>query len=100
MPKTFAVTREPGPAWVVGVPMRQQPLWAEHAQFMDALFTAGHIVLGGPYADESGVLLIVTAHDNAAVLSLWREDPWVVSPILPVKTIQEWTLFLDARKRA
>jgi hypothetical protein len=31
----FLVFRNPGPSWVHGLPSRQQPLWDEHAVFMD-----------------------------------------------------------------
>ena len=34
----FLVFRDPGPSWVPGLQSRQQPLWDEHAAFMDAMF--------------------------------------------------------------
>jgi hypothetical protein len=43
MTRTFAVFRSPGPAWVAGTPTREQPLWNEHAMFIDNLFNAGYI---------------------------------------------------------
>ncbi len=51
MTTLFLVFRDPGPSWVPGVPTRQQPLWDEHAVFMDRVFETGRIVLAGPYAD-------------------------------------------------
>ncbi len=49
----YLVFRNPGPAWLPGLPTRQQPLWDEHAVFIDRLFDRGRIVLAGPYADCS-----------------------------------------------
>jgi uncharacterized protein YciI len=66
MTKTFAVFRPTGSAWVQGMPVRQQPYWDEHAAFIDNLFEHGMIVLGGPYADASGALLIVEAESQVA----------------------------------
>ena len=41
MTTLFLVFRGPGPAWVAGTPTREQPLWDEHAAFMDRLFEEG-----------------------------------------------------------
>ena len=46
----YLVYRNPGPSWVKGRPSCQQPLWDEHAAFMDRVFDEGRIVLAGPYA--------------------------------------------------
>ena len=79
----FLVFRNPGPSWVPGLSSRQQPLWEEHAHFMDRLFEQGRIVLGGPYADSSRVLLVVQARDAAEASDLFRGDPWAPQPADP-----------------
>ena len=94
----YLVFRNPGPSWVSGVPSRQQPLWDEHAGFMDRLFNEGRIVLGGPYADSSRVLLVVEARDANEAAGLFREDPWTKSGILVDSEVVEWTIFLDSRR--
>jgi uncharacterized protein YciI len=95
----YLVFRDPGPSWVEGVPSRQQPLWDEHAVFMDRLFEQGRIVLAGPYADYSRVLLIVEAHSADAAAELLRDDPWTTSGILVHAEVIEWSVFLDSRRR-
>jgi uncharacterized protein YciI len=97
--KTFAVLRQPGPAWIQGKPTRQQPLWDEHAAFMDRIFETGAILLAGPYADHSSTLLIIQAEDEAAVQTMFRDDPWTVQQILDAGQAREWTIFLDSRQR-
>ena len=94
----FLVFRNPGPSWVPGLPSRQQPLWDEHAVFMDRLFDQGRIVLGGPYADYSRVLLIVNAGGMAEASELFRDDPWTQHSMLVESEIVEWTVFLDSRR--
>jgi uncharacterized protein len=97
-PTLYLVFRDPGPSWVTGLPSRQQPLWDEHAVFMDRLFEHGRIVLAGPYADYSRVLLIVEARDADEASELFRDDPWTTSGILVHSDVIEWTVFLDSRR--
>ena len=47
----FVVDRPAGAEWVPGKGAREQPLWDEHAAFMDDLFERGLIALGGPFLD-------------------------------------------------
>ena len=95
--KTFLVMRSPGRRWVAGLGPRSQPLWDEHASFMDDLFERGIVVLAGPFADHSGAVLVCEAADAADVHAALLPDPWVANDIQDVGEIREWTLFLDAR---
>jgi len=95
----YLVYRNHGPSWVKGLPTREQPLWDEHAVFMDRLFDQGRIVLAGPYADLSRVLLVVEARDADEAVDLFRDDPWTTSGILVDSDVIEWTVFLDSRRR-
>jgi uncharacterized protein YciI len=98
MSTLFLVFRDPGPSWLPGVPTRQQPLWDEHASFMDRIFDKGRIVLAGPYADYSRALIIVEARDAQEASALFRGDPWEKAGILVPSEVVEWTVFLDSRK--
>jgi uncharacterized protein YciI len=98
MTTLFLVFRGPGPSWVPGKPTREQPLWDEHAVFMDRLFEQGRIVLGGPYADYSRNLVVVEGRDTEEVSSLSRDDPWTRAGILGAAEVIEWTIFLDSRR--
>jgi uncharacterized protein YciI len=64
---------------------------------MDRLFNQGRIVLGGPYADCSRVLLVVQARDKKEASELFRDDPWTSTGILDESEIIEWSIFLDSR---
>ena len=99
MSTLFLVFRDPGPSWVPGVPTRQQPLWDEHAAFMDNVFETGRIVLAGPYADYSRALIIVEARNAEEASALFRDDPWEEAGILVPSDVVEWTVFLDSRRR-
>jgi uncharacterized protein YciI len=96
----FLVFRNPGPSWVPGRTTREQPLWDEHAEFIDRLFEQGRILLAGPYADCSRALLVVRARDAQEAGDLFRDDPWAGSGILVPSEVIELTVFLDARATA
>jgi hypothetical protein len=64
---------------------------------MDRLFDQGWIVLGGPYADYSRVLLVVQARNKTEASELFRDDPWTSCNILVESEIIEWSIFLDSR---
>lgn len=99
MPKTFVVVCRPGPTWVAGKSSREQPYWNEHASYMEDLFQAGILKMGGPYADYSGIHLILEAADKHAVQELLELDPFIQHGILTQGSIDEWLIFLDARPR-
>ena len=96
---TFIVERPTGSAWVAGVDTREQPLWDEHAAFMDELFERGAVVLAGPLADGAGAAVSVMEAASAdEVRALLAADPWVTKDILGVGEVREWRIFLDARR--
>ena len=99
MKNTFMILWGPGPAWVSGQTVRQQPYWEQHADFMDPLFENGTVVLGGPFADASGSMVIVEAETEAEVADLFAKDPFVVHGIFVLRSLKQWLLFLDARHK-
>jgi uncharacterized protein len=99
MKKTFVIFFSPGPSWVTGKTSREQPYWAEHATFMDKLFEEGTVILGGPYADYTGILVVVEAFHEEEVYALFRDDPFVVNEIVRISSVHEWLIFLDARHK-
>jgi uncharacterized protein YciI len=87
----------PGAGWNPAVGPRGQRLWDEHAAFMDDLVARGLIELAGPLADGSGALVVVRSESVDQVRSWFAADPWTVHDVLPVREVQEWTIFLDGR---
>jgi uncharacterized protein len=95
----YAAFLRPGTRWNPDKTAREQPFWDDHARFMDALFETGAIILGGPFADRTGSLVIVAADSAARVYEMYRGDPWTERDVLVVADVKEWTIFLDARER-
>ena len=100
MAKTFfAVFQRPGSRWDPDRNVRDQAQWDRHASHMDALFDRGLVVLGGPFADRTGSMVIVRAQDASEARAMFRDDPWNVEDILVVADVKEWTIFLDDSDR-
>lgn len=75
----FAVIYSPGPSWLPGRKVLEQPL-GEHFDYMVRLHREGKAPLGGPFADETGparALAILEAPDYETAARLVAEDPIV-----------------------
>jgi uncharacterized protein YciI len=99
MTKAIAVFLRHGSRWDPNRSVREQDFWDDHARFMDDLFDRGVVVLGGPFADDSGSLVVLEAESPEAARAIYRGDPWTQRDILVVADAKEWTIFLDSRTR-
>lgn len=100
MKKTVVVFLRPGSRWNPDRPVREQAYWDDHARFMDALFDAGEVILGGPFADGSGSMVILAAESVESARAIFQRDPWTQRDVLVAAEVKEWAIFLDARNKA
>jgi uncharacterized protein YciI len=100
MKTRFIVVQAKGPSWDPTRLRRAQALWDEHAAFMDQLAADGFIELGGPLGEGDGedALLVVNAPDERTIISTVKNDPWIKAGVIETRTIQRWTIFLEAEK--
>lgn len=96
MSSTFVVLSVAGPQRDLTKGTREQPLWDEHARFIDGI-TAGFILMGGPFEDEGGAMLIVRAAHQDEVREKLHSDPWYTHGILHLHSIHRWDIFIDER---
>jgi uncharacterized protein YciI len=99
MKNTFVIFWAPGPAWTLGKTVREQAFWTEHAAFMDQLFENGTVIMGGPFSDGTGSLVLVEAEEENEIRTVFANDPFVVHKIFALDSLKKWQLFLDARRR-
>lgn len=99
MKTRFIVVTAKGPSWDSTRLRRSQAQWDEHAAFMDKLTADSFVLLGGPLGEGDGhdALLVVDAVDKETILSTFKDDPWIQSGVLAIKSIQLWTIFLEAK---
>ena len=97
MKNTFVVISAAGLKREHSKSTREQPLWDEHAAFIDQLVAEGFIFMGGPLVDEGGAMLIVNADDENEVREVLKNDPWFERGILKLESVNRWQIFIDAR---
>jgi hypothetical protein len=51
--------------------------------------------MAGPFADDSGAMIIVTATDRSAVQDFLDADPYFTTPGVTVARVREWQPFLS-----
>ena len=95
--QTFIVISTAGPNRDRSRGTREQPMWDQHAAFIDELVENGFIRLGGPLIDEGGAVLVVGAEDEADVRERLNGDPWYRHGILRLSSIKRWQIFIDQR---
>lgn len=98
MKNTFVVISSAGPNRDLSKSTREQPLWDEHATFIDQLVAGGFILMGGPLVDEGGSMLIVNAGNENEVREKLKNDPWMKHGVLELESVKRWQIFIDVRK--
>lgn len=94
--KTFVVLSVAGPQRDRTKSTREQPLWDEHARFINGIID-GFILMGGPFEEEGGAMLIVRAESADDVREKLAPDPWYTHGILQLHSIHRWDIFIDER---
>jgi uncharacterized protein YciI len=93
----YAVLHSPGPNWVSGKSLFEQPGVKEHAEHYRKLLAEGKLILGGPFLDERGGGMMIPAAGvtEAEIRSLATEDPAVKSGLLLVE-VRPWLIGMSA----
>jgi uncharacterized protein YciI len=95
---TFVTIFAAGPNRDLSKGTREQPLWDEHAAFIDQLVAEGFVLMGGPFVDEDGAMLIVNASDENEVRDKIKNDPWMKRGVLKQESVKRWQIFIDVRE--
>lgn len=77
---TFLVIYKPGPAWMVGKSVAEQPL-KEHGRYLISLYATGSLKFAGPFLDDTGGAAAFEAADEAEAKAIVEKDPAVVSGV-------------------
>jgi uncharacterized protein len=89
-PKTFLVVYRPGPSWVAGKPLAEQPL-KEHGRYMIELYGKGALKFAGPFLDDSGGAMVFEAASEADAKAIVAADPAVVGGIM-IGDLRPWRI--------
>ncbi len=67
-----------------------------HRELLGEMHEQGLLVAAGPFADQSGALLLFETDDVAAVKTALARDPYYGAPGVQIVTIQPWTVVTGA----
>jgi uncharacterized protein YciI len=97
----YVVVSEQGPGWNPARSMREQEGWGAHATFMNALADERLVLLGGPLkgAAHHRAMLVTQAPSEPALRDRLARDPWMVSGVLRVVSVEPWELLLGELER-
>ena len=90
MKSTYLVIYRPGPAWVSGKPVTEQPL-KEHGQYMLSLYKKGILKFAGPFTDNAGGAVVFEAENEDDAKAVVAMDPAVTSKIF-LSELHPWRL--------
>lgn len=95
--KTFIILFDPGPHWDEDKETEDQEYWKAHAEFVDRLFDKGKVVMAGPIAHYSRIVIVYKAMDESDIRITFKDDPFILNGILHLESIMEWNVRLDQR---
>lgn len=87
---TYLVIYRPGPAWLAGKSVLEQPL-KEHGKYMLGLYIKGFMKLAGPLTDDAGGAVLLAVADESEAKMIVAADPAVKSGIF-VYEMHPWKL--------
>jgi uncharacterized protein len=89
---SFLCVYRPGPRWLPGRPLSEQPL-REHGRYMLDLYKRGVMRLAGRFADGSGGAMLFGADDDTAAKGIAEADPAVIAQTFTYE-LRQWA-FVD-----
>ena len=100
---TYLVLYRPGPAWLTGKSVMEQPL-KEHGKYMLSLYTKGSMKLAGPLTDNAGGAVLLEVSNEAEAKAIVANDPAVKSGVFVYEMhpwkLQPWEKFAKKAKAA
>jgi len=61
-----------------------------HRRRLAELHRSGTVALAGPFADESGSLILLDVADRSAAERVLADDPYYATPGVEVVSLREW----------
>ena len=100
---TYLVLYRPGPAWLTGKSVMEQPL-KEHGKYMLSLYLKGAMKLAGPLTDDAGGAVLLEVSNEAEAKAIVANDPAVKSGVFVYEMhpwkLQPWEEFEKKAKAA
>ena len=93
----FVLFHSPGENWVDSLPFREQPGVIEHVKYMSMFMESKKLVMGGPFLDDSGGMMIYKCDSMEEAQEIANEDPCIKNGLLEVK-VKQWLVPMSTVK--
>ena len=90
----YVLFHSPGEKWANGVPFNQQPGVMDHVGYMAGFLESGKLFVGGPFLDDSGGMMVLSAESQEAAEEIAKADPSVQQGLLTV-TVKPWLVAMQ-----
>ncbi|MEV2242433.1 YciI family protein [Micromonospora sp. NPDC049891] len=84
--------------WIVELAFNDEPerlaARAAHRQRLSALQSEGVVRMAGPFADDSGAMIVFDVADQPGLEQLMADDPYFTTPGVRVHQVRQWRPFL------
>ena len=67
-----------------------------HREYLRSLLDAGKLVMSGPWADDTGALIVYEAESMADAERILDEDPYRSAGVIANATLKEWRVVMRA----
>lgn len=81
----------PGENWKKGVPFQEQLGVEEHVKYMRQQLADGFLLMGGPFLDNTGGMMVCRTNDIEKARKVAEADPTVISGLLNVE-VKQWMI--------
>jgi uncharacterized protein YciI len=88
-PTYFVLFHSPGPRWREGKAFQLQPGIMSHVEYMSGFFARGKLLMGGPFLDGSGGMMVFRTATIEEAREIADADPAVKGGLLTV-TVKPW----------
>ncbi len=92
----YVVLREQGPRWDASRAMREQDLWPEHVDYVNAIAEEGFLLMAGPHGDGDPyrAMLVVRSASGEEVVARLEADPWTREGVLETRSVDRWEVLV------
>ena len=90
----FVVIYTSGPAWQTGKTVTEQPCFREHVRYMQQVFAARQLLMGGAFLDYQGGLGILDVASAAQARDIVAHDPFVQERVVEPH-LHEWPAYFN-----
>ncbi len=74
----------------------RQRMRPAHREYLQSLLRAGKLAMSGPWANDTGAMLVYRAEDHTDAERLLAEDPYRSAGVVADAQIKEWQVVLQA----